>query len=85
MKADQEDGLSLKFQSCLDEIKACLQQLANYDPDHSTILHSLALILSKYPALKLSDYHQSLEDLIISECDAHLGIQLRWDELKQIQ
>ena len=67
-----------------DQPKAYLQEMGNNEPDKNTIIHSLQLFVSKYPALIDSAYKLSLDQFIINECETHCTVQLSEEEVSKI-
>lgn len=89
LQKDQEgertiNNTPLLVESFTDEIKAFLQEAKNNELNKDTILHSLQIIVSKYPSLKISEYKSLLEQLIIDETELNCAVLLKEDEVSRV-
>jgi len=64
-----------------DEVQALLTEAVRNRLDRINIIQSLQLLLKKYPELKDSASHESIQNLIINECKSYCSIHLSEEEL----
>lgn len=74
----------LLVESFTDEIRAFLQEAKNNELSKGTIFHSLQIIVSKYPSLKISEYKSLLEQLIIDETELNCDVLIKEDEVSRV-
>lgn len=67
-----------------DEVQAFFQEAKNNELDKATILHSLQIIVSKYPSLRTSEYKSLLEQLIIDETELNCAVLIKEDEVRRV-
>ena len=75
--------ISPLIQAFTDEIKAYLQESGSGITGNE-LLHSINLIILKYPALKDAEYQQDLVQFIFDEVNTRYPNLLRQSEIKQL-
>jgi hypothetical protein len=67
--------------ACMDELNAFFEAVRESKPAKAVMLSSLKVILQKYPALKGSKHHESLLNVIITQCQTTCSIHLEADDM----
>ena len=78
-----EIDISPVVQSFTDEVKAYLTE-ADIMASKAELLHSLQLIVLKYPVLQEADYKHELVDFLFIEANAKFPNLLQQDDVKQL-
>ena len=82
-KPTLEIDISPLVQSFTDEVKAYLQE-SSREILKDELMHSIELIILKYPVLKDSDYKQELVQFIFDEANAKYPNLFQVKEIKQL-
>ncbi len=82
-KPELEIDISPVVQSFTDETKAYLQELGN-KISKDELLHSLQIIITKYPVLKNVGYKHELIQFLFDECNAKYPNLLQLNDLKEL-
>jgi hypothetical protein len=69
---------------CMDELKAYFENQKKTKAVKSEVVYALYNILQKYPALRSSEYKESLTKIIATECENICSIHLNAEELKGV-
>jgi hypothetical protein len=70
--------------ACRDELNAFFQQSRRNRPVKEELVSALQMILSKYPALKASDYNDPLTSVIIVNSEKICSIHLTEDDVVRV-
>lgn len=70
--------------ACMDEINAYIQEAKRTKADKENFLLSLRRILSKYPAIKATEYKEAITSVLISEAAHHCSIHLSEAEVDSV-
>jgi hypothetical protein len=88
----QTTGLALESASeidhladaCADELSAYFQEASRSRGSKEEMLFALSKLLSKYPALRSSEYAASLSNLIQSEAAHHCSLHLSREDVSKV-
>lgn len=67
--------------SCLDELNACLEEMKRMKCNRLDLIRSLKTIIAKYPSLKSSDYKESLNNMLVVQCENMCSVHLSADDM----
>ena len=80
MMPDQEHLI----QACFDELSAYFEGAKRMKISKEDLLISISKILSKYPALRVSTYRDSIVKIIRSEAEHHCSIHISGEEVSEV-
>lgn len=66
--------------ACMDELNAFFESAKARKWSSAGLVYAIRLILSKYPAIRESEYKHSLEQVILTQCELHCSIHLKAEE-----
>lgn len=70
--------------ACTDELSAYFQEASRSKGSKEEMLYALSKILSKYSALRSSEYADSLQNLIRSEAEHHCSLHLSAEDISKV-
>lgn len=73
-----------QVQACTDELSAYFLEAGRSKGSKEEMLFALSKILSKYPALRSSEYADSLQNLICSEAEHHCSLHLSREDISKV-
>jgi hypothetical protein len=79
--SNAEDNLEPTVYACMDELNAFFENSKKSKAEKSAMMFALHSLLQKYPALKNSEYRQSITNLIATQCENICSIHLSAEEL----
>lgn len=79
-----EEGLQHIVYACMDELNAFFEDQKKTKAVKSELMFGLYTILQKYPALRNSDYKESLTNVIATQSENICSIHLSAEELKGV-
>lgn len=82
--SNAEDNLEPTVYACMDELNAFFENNKKSKAVKSEVMFALHSLLQKYPALKNSDYRQSITNVIATQCENICSIHLSAEELKGV-
>lgn len=82
-KPASEIDISLLVQSFTDEVKVYLQE-SDSSTTKNELLHSIQVIILKYPVLKDADYKHELVQFLFDETNAKHSNLLQLNDVKQL-
>ena len=72
------------IQACIEELNAFFENQKKSRAIKTELMHSLHILLCKYPSLKSSAYKEALSNVIATQCENICSIHLNADELKGV-
>ena len=70
--------------SCMDELNAFFEAAKKRKWSKHELLNSLKMILKKYSVLKNSEYKESINNVLVTECEHHCSIHLSAEEVLHV-
>jgi hypothetical protein len=70
--------------SCIDELNAFFEEAKRKRWIKAELMHSLQLILKKYPSLQSSKYKASINTVLTNQCEHICNIHLSAEEVKHV-
>jgi hypothetical protein len=67
--------------ACMDEMTAFFEAVNKTTCEKEKIIISLKLLLQKYPAIKVSQYKDSLTNVIVTQCEKICSIHLNAEDV----
>ena len=68
--------------ACMDEITAYFEAVIKTTCEKEKLINSLQLLLQKYPAIKNSQYKESLTNVIVTQCENRCSIHLSAEDVE---
>lgn len=68
--------------ACMDEITAYFEAVFKTTCEKEKLINSLQLLLQKYPAIKNSQYKESLTNVIVTQCENRCSIHLSAEDVE---
>jgi len=70
--------------ACMDEITAYFEAVIKTTCEKEKLINSLQLLLQKYPAIKNSQYKESLTNVIVTQCENRCSIHLSAEDVESL-
>jgi hypothetical protein len=74
--APLENSDEFIFNTCMDELNAFFEEAKKSKTIKEELLYALQRILQKYPSIKSSQYKESFEKIIVSQCKHICSVHL---------
>jgi hypothetical protein len=79
-----KDTVESAVYTCMDEINAYLEEAKQSKCVKEEMLYALHSILKKYPGIAVSEYKESLTNVMVNQCEYHCSVHLSADDVVQV-
>jgi hypothetical protein len=80
----QMDTIEHAVYACMDEINAYLTEAKQRKCIKEEMMYSLQSILQKYPAIAVSEYKESLTNVMVNQCEYQCSVHLSADDVVRV-